>query len=43
MQNPAFYPKTVELIIDWQQVESIADSDLQLCQRMPCRNFSMLE
>lgn len=30
MKNPAFYPKTVELIIDWQQVESIADPDLQL-------------
>ena len=30
MKNPAFYPKTIELIIDWQQVESIADPDLQL-------------
>lgn len=30
MKNPAFYPKTVELIVDWQQVESIADPDLRL-------------
>ena len=29
MKNPTFYPKTVELIVDWQQVESIADSDLR--------------
>ena len=29
LKNPTFYPKTVELIVDWQQVESIADSDLQ--------------
>lgn len=38
MKNPAFYPKTVELIIDWQQVESIADSDLQqfFCYAREC-------
>ena len=29
MKNPAFYPKTVELIVDWQYVESITDSDLR--------------
>lgn len=38
MKNPTFYPKTVELIVDWQQVESIADSDLQqfFCYAREC-------
>lgn len=38
LKNPTFYPKTVELIVDWQQVESIADSDLQqfFCYAREC-------
>lgn len=30
MKNPAFYPKTVELIVDWQQVDSITNPNLRL-------------